>query len=180
MLALASSPCRVRRHKRLCLAEAAYPESAPYPNEARYSGAKYEAAYDAWSADRRARNTAASSVEGALDDYIRAALPALLSGADGKNAVCSPVNVYGALNARGGHGRGHPRADPPLLGADSMESLRKTPGNVWAANYQNDGAVTSILADSLWLSDSMDYNSNTLARLTDSYYASAYRGEMGS
>lgn len=61
-----------------------------------------------------------------------------------------------------------------------MESLRKTAGNVWAANYQNDGAVTSILADSLWLSDSMDYNSNTLARLTDSYYASAYRGEMGS
>lgn len=61
-----------------------------------------------------------------------------------------------------------------------MESLRKTAGNVWAANYQNDGAVTSILADSLWLSDSMDYNSNTLARLADSYYASAYRGEMGS
>ena len=67
-----------------------------------------------------------------------------------------------------------------LLGADSIESLRKTAGNVWAANYQNDGAVTSILADSLWLSDSMDYNSNTLARLADSYYASAYRGEMGS
>lgn len=40
--------------------------------------------------------------------------------------------------------------------------------------------MTSILADSLWLSDSMDYNSNTLARLADSYYASAYRGEMGS
>lgn len=80
------------------LAEAAYPESAPYPNEAKYSGAKYEAAYDAWSADRRARNTAASSVDGALDDYIRAALPALLSGADGKNAVCSPVSVYMALS----------------------------------------------------------------------------------
>ena len=29
------------------LAEATYPESAPYPNEAKYSGAKYEAAYDA-------------------------------------------------------------------------------------------------------------------------------------
>lgn len=80
------------------LAEATYPESAPYPNEAKYSGAKYEAAYDAWSADRRARNTAASSVDGALDDYVRAALPALLSGADGKNAVCSPVNVYMALS----------------------------------------------------------------------------------
>ena len=163
------------------LAEATYPESAPYPNEAKYSGAKYEAAYDAWSADRRARNTAASSVDGALDDYIRAALPALLSGVDGKNAVCSPVSVYMALSMLAEVTDGDTRAQIlSLLGADSMESLRKTAGNVWAANYQNDGAVTSILADSLWLSDSMDYNSNTLARLADSYYASAYRGEMGS
>ena len=163
------------------LAEATYPESAPYPDEAKYSGAKHEAAYDAWSADRRARNAAASSVEGALDDYVRAALPALLSGADGKNAVCSPVNVYMALSMLAEVTDGDTRAQIlSLLGADSMESLRKTAGNVWAANYQNDGAVTSILADSLWLSDSMDYNSNTLARLADSYYASAYRGEMGS
>ena len=163
------------------LAEATYPESAPYPDEAKYSGAKHEAAYDAWSADRRARNAAASSVEGALDDYIRAALPALLSGADGKNAVCSPVSVYMALSMLAEVTDGESRAQLlALLGADSIESLRKTAGNVWAANYQNDGAVTSILADSLWLSDSMDYNANTLARLADSYYASAYRGEMGS
>ena len=163
------------------LAEATYPECAPYPNEAKYSGAKYEAAYDAWSANRRARNAAAASVDGALDDYVRAALPALLSGADGKNAVCSPVNVYMALSMLAEVTDGDTRAQIlSLLGADSIKSLRKTAGNVWAANYQNDGAVTSILADSLWLSDSMDYNSNTLARLADSYHASAYRGEMGS
>ena len=116
-----------------------------------------------------------------LPDNVRAALPALLSGADGKNAVCSPVNVYMALSMLAEVTDGDTRAQIlSLLGADSIESLRKTAGNVWAANYQNDGAVTSILADSLWLSDSMDYNSNTLARLADSYYASAYRGEMGS
>lgn len=163
------------------LAEARYPESAPYPDETKYSGAKYETVYDAWSADRRARNAAASSVEGALDDYVRAALPAMLSGADGKNAVCSPVNVYMALSMLAEVTDGDTRAQIlALLGADSIETLRETAGNVWAANYQNDGAVTSILADSLWLSDSMDYNANTLARLADSYYASAYRGEMGS
>ena len=88
------------------LAEATYPECAPYPNEAKYSGAKYEAAYDAWSANRRARNAAAASVDGALDDYVRAALPALLSGADGKKRrVLAGERVYGALDARGGHGR---------------------------------------------------------------------------
>lgn len=163
------------------LAEARYPESAPYPDETKYSGAKFDAVYDAWSAERRARNAAATSASGAMDEYLRAALPALLTTGDGKNAVCSPVNVYMALSMLAEITDGESRAQLlSLLGAESIDALRKTAGQVWAANYQNDGAVTSILADSLWLSDSMDYNSDTLARLADSYYASAFRGEMGS
>lgn len=163
------------------LAEARYPESAPYPDETKYSGAKFDTVYDAWSAERRARNAAATSASGAMDEYLRAALPALLTTGDGKNAVFSPVSVYMALSMLAEVTDGESRAQLlALLGAESIDALRKTAGQVWAANYQNDGAVTSILADSLWLSDSMDYNANTLARLADSYYASAYRGEMGS
>lgn len=163
------------------LAEARYPESAPYPDETKYSGAKFDTVYDAWSAERRARNAAATSASGAMDEYLRAALPALLTTGDGKNAVCSPVNVYMALSMLAEVTDGESRAQLlSLLGAESIDALRKTAGQVWAANYQNDGAVTSVLADSLWLSDSMDYHSDTLARLADSYYASAYRGEMGS
>lgn len=163
------------------LAEASYPESAPYPDETKYSGAKFDTVYDAWSAERRTRNAAATSASGALDEYLRAALPALLTAADGKNAVCSPVSVYMALSMLAEITDGDTRAQLlSVLGAESIDALRDTAGKVWAANYQNDGAVTSILADSLWLSDSMDYNSSTLARLADSYYASAYRGEMGS
>lgn len=163
------------------LAEARYPESAPYPDETKYSGAKFDTVYDAWSAERRARNAAATSASGAMDEYLRAALPALLTTGDGKNAVCSPVSVYMALSMLAEITDGESRAQLlSLLGAESIDALRKTAGQVWAANYQNDGAVTSILADSLWLSDSMDYHSGTLARLADSYYASAFRGEMGS
>lgn len=163
------------------IAEASYPKSAPYPDETKYSGAKFDTVYDAWSAERRARNAAATSASGAMDEYLRAALPALLAAGDGENAVCSPVSVYMALSMLAEITDGESRAQLlSLLGADSINTLRKTAGEVWAANYQNDGAVTSILADSLWLSDRMDYHSGTLARLADSYYASAYRGEMGS
>ena len=169
------------RTSAFALAEARYPESAPYPDESKYSGAKYDSVYDAWAADRRARNAAATSADGATDEYLRTALPALLSGSNGENAVCSPVSVYMALSMLAEVTDGESRAQLlSLLGTDSIEALRRAAGNVWAANYQNDGAVTSILADSLWLSDSMDYNANTLTRLADSYYASAYRGEMGS
>lgn len=163
------------------IAEASYPKSAPYPDETKYSGAKFDTVYDAWSAERRARNAAATSASGAMDEYLRAALPALLAAGNGENAVCSPVSVYMALSMLAEITDGESRAQLlSLLGADSINTLRKTAGEVWAANYQNDGAVTSILADSLWLSDRMDYHSGTLARLADSYYASAYRGEMGS
>lgn len=163
------------------LAEARYLESAPYPDETKYSGAKFDTVYDAWSAERRARNSAATSASGATDDYLRAVLPALLTAGEGENAVCSPVSVYMALSMLAEITDGDTRAQIlSLLGAESIEALRETAEKVWAANYQNDGAVTSVLADSLWLSDSLDYNSNTLARLADTYYASAYRGEMGS
>ena len=163
------------------IAEASYPESAPYPDETKYFGAKFDTVYDAWSAERRARNAAATSASGAMDEYLRAALPALLAAGNGENAVCSPVSVYMALSMLAEITDGESRAQLlSLLGADSINTLRKTAGEVWAANYQNDGAVTSILADSLWLSDGLDYHSGTLARLADSYYASAYRGEMGS
>lgn len=178
---LSLAACGAASTNTFALAEASYPESAPYPDETKYSGAKYDTVYDAWSAERRARNSAASSVSGATDDYLRAVLPALLTAGEGENAVCSPVSVYMALSMLAEITDGDTRAQIlSLLGADSIESLRETAGQVWAANYQNDGAVTSILADSLWLSDSLDYNSGTLARLADSYYASAYRGEMGS
>ena len=178
---LSLAACGAASTNTFALAEASYPESAPYPDETKYFGAKFDTVYDAWSAARRARNAAATSASGAMDEYLRAALPALLTTGDGKNAVCSPVSVYMALSMLAEITDGESRAQIlSLLGAESIEALRETAEKVWAANYQNDGAVTSVLADSLWLSDSLDYNSNTLARLADSYYASAFRGEMGS
>ena len=178
---LSLAACGAASTNTFALAEASYPESAPYPDETKYSGAKFDTVYDAWSAERRARNSAASSVSGATDDYLRAVLPALLTAGEGENAVCSPVSVYMALSMLAEITDGDTRAQIlSLLGAESIEALRETAEKVWAANYPNDGAVTSVLADSLWLSDSMDYHSDTLARLADSYYASAFRGEMGS
>ena len=178
---LSLAACGAASTNTFALAEARYPESAPYPDETKYFGAKFDTVYDAWSAERRARNSAATSASGATDDYLRAVLPALLTAGEGENAVCSPVSVYMALSMLAEITDGESRAQIlSLLGAESIDALRKTAGQVWAANYQNDGAVTSVLADSLWLSDSLDYNSGTLARLADSYYASAYRGEMGS
>lgn len=49
-----------------------------------------------------------------------------------------------------------------------------------AAQYQNDGATTTILASSVWLDEDISYNQETMQTLAESYYASSYQGQMGS
>lgn len=67
-----------------------------------------------------------------------------------------------------------------LLGSDSLEALRQQAQAVWRAQYQNDGATTTILASSVWLDEDISYNQETMQTLAESYYASSYQGQMGS
>lgn len=104
-----------------------------------------------------------------------------LSDAGSENRLYSPLNVYMALAMTAEISNGDTRQQIlDLIGADSMESLRKQANFVWNANYSNDGAVTSILASSLWLSDSVSFNKKVIDTLGTNYYASSYQGTMGS
>ena len=66
------------------------------------------------------------------------------------------------------------------MNAPDIETLRTQAGQVWNANYCDDGAIKSVLANSVWLSDDLETNSGTLGTLAKSYYASAHSGEFGS
>ncbi|MBR2953227.1 MAG: hypothetical protein IKC45_02450 [Clostridia bacterium] len=106
---------------------------------------------------------------------------AFLSGAGSENRLYSPLNVYMALAMTAEISDGETRQQIlDLIGADSMESLRKQANSVWNANYSNDGAVTSILASSLWLNDNISFNKKIIDTLGTNYYASSYQGTMGS
>ena len=67
-----------------------------------------------------------------------------------------------------------------LMNAPDIETLRTQAGQVWNANYCDDGAIKSVLANSVWLSDSLETNSGTIGTLAKSYYASVHSGEFGS
>ena len=67
-----------------------------------------------------------------------------------------------------------------LLGSGDVNALRAEAAAVWNANYCDDGAVTSILANSLWLNDKISFKQETMDALARYYYASSFRGEMGS
>ena len=159
-----------------------YPQMAQYPNEELLFGDNNEAMQDAWNAwyeQRQAKLDAANRYSGKLDHYLQTALPVLMKAENGGNAVCSPLNIWMALAMTAESAGGETRSQLlDLLGAGSIEELRTTAKDLWIANYNDDGASTTRLGASLWLSDAFDCKQDTLKTLADQYYAAAFRGQM--
>lgn len=179
---------QIRPEAKYQLAAAQYPEMARYPDERSYTKASgefdsdgFEQAYNAWRADRRKQLEQPEGYTDALDGYLRAAIPQLLSGGGTENRVCSPLNVYMALamlaEVTEGESRGQVLA---ALGSGDLEALRAETSAVWNANYCDDGAVTSVLAGSLWLNEQVNFRQEPVDALARYCYASSFRGEMGS
>lgn len=157
--------------------KANYPEQAKYPGSEILPG--FEGRYKEWNEGRRAQRENFGAGE-TLDGFFKETVSEFLSGNE-DNTVYSPLNVYMALAMLAETAGGESREQIlSLLGAGDIEELRDQAKKVWLANYSDDGAVTSILGSSLWLSEHMDYNAKTLDTLANNYFASAYSGKMGS
>lgn len=169
------------------IAEAEYPEMAPYPdwqdyllnNKNDHEG--YEKAYSAWHEDFTAqRNLPAGFADGA-ESYFARSIPQLLSGTAGENRTCSPLNIYMALGMLAEITDGNSQKQIlGLLGTDNIEALRKQASAIWNSAYMEDGRYSSLLASSVWLRDDMSYKKDPLNQLAKTYYASSYKGKMGS
>lgn len=170
------------------LAAAQYPQMAQYPDESKFiklngdfDSEGFSEVFDAWQTDRRKQLDQSEGYTDALDGYLRTVIPQLLSDETGENKACSPINIYMALAMLAEITDGESRAQLlALLGSSDLDALRAEASAVWNANYCDDGAVTSILASSLWLNDKINFKQETLDALAQYYYASSFRGEMGS
>ena len=153
-------------------AEAVYPKMAQYPGE--------NGDYEAWNASRRKQLAAPEGYADGLWDFYADSTRTYLSGKK-ENCAYSPLNLYMALSMLAECCGGESRAQIlELMNAPDIESLRTQAGQVWNANYCDDGALTSILADSVWLDDSVSFEKNVVDTLAKSYYASTYTGKFGS
>ena len=163
-------------------------QMAQYPDESKFTKLNgdfdsdgFSQVYDAWWADRRKQMDQPEGYTDVLDSYLRTVIPQLLTGGAGENKACSPINIYMALAMLAEVTDGESRAQLlALLGSSDLDALRAEASAVWNANYCDDGAVTSILASSLWLNDQISFKQETMDALAQYYYASSYRGEMGS
>lgn len=170
------------------IAQAEYPEMAPYPDETKYyritgefDGKGFSKVYDAWREDRKKQRQQEDGYQEGLEAFSRESSRLFLSDSDGENRLYSPLNVYMALGMLAeltDHNSRQQILD--AIGAADMESLRKQAAAVWNANYCDDGAVSCLLAGSVWLADDVSYRRDTMELLTENYYASSFQGEMGS
>ncbi len=167
-----------------------YPEMAGYPDERSYISDDgewdedgFDAAYTAWRTDRSVQRDKGNSVDysGKLDSFFRKTAPDMLKSEQNENRLFAPANVYMALGMLSEITNGESRNQIlSLLGTSDVTAQRDISNALWNANYCSDGAVTSTIANSLWLRDDFDYKSDTLKDLADNYYAYSFSGQMGS
>ncbi len=119
-------------------------------------------------------------ISGEMNGYYSSLMKKLLVS-DDENTVCSPLNTYVAFSMLAEVTEGNTRKQIlDMLGVSDIDALRKNVKALWESNYVDTPIMKSLLANSLWLSKSFDFNSETLNRLASDYYASSFSGEPGS
>ncbi len=159
------------------LAEAVYPDSMPFPDESKYDwkDGEWDRVSEAWNEEWQVRRDQAK-IAGNIEDFTAVTMREFLKS-DGTNAVYSPLNIYFALAMLAETTEGNSRAQiMTLLGEDNIDDLRSKVKGLWESNYRNDGAVTTILGNSIWLNDGVSYNQETVKTLATQHYASSYAG----
>lgn len=112
--------------------------------------------------------------------FFRESMAVLLGRGEG-NMVCSPLNIYMALAMLAETTGGDTQTELlTLLDADNIDALRTQSSLIWNAHYRDDDTAVTTLANSLWLDSEFDFDRNTVDTLAESYYASVYRGDLGT
>jgi len=167
------------------IARAEYPQMMHYPNGLEYENDwdAYTEALDAWYEDKANYQESIETPENEnyFDAFYRKSAEEFLTNSQDENVVYSPSNVYMALAMLAELTDGQSRQQIlELLGAEDIEVLRTDAKHLWKTNYCDNGQLTTVMANSLWLSDGLSYNQSTMDRIAEEYYASSYSGVMGS
>ena len=157
-----------------------YPKDTDFVKDGKVDYSGYDKACGDWQAARQEKlQTIVDPAD--VAHWFTSSIPVLLQGAGDENRVCSPLNVYMALAMLAAVTDGQTQGQIlDALGADSLDELQTRAALLWQENSWDDGVVTSALANSIWLRDEYSYNEETLQKLGEEFYASAFSGEMGT
>lgn len=152
---------------------AVYPKKVGYPSNPEDSDA-----YDKWFDARREMRELTETHRTDGVEFFKKTVSEFLKS-DSENAIYSPLNVYIALCVLAETSDGESRQQIlDLLGAKSVEEIRASANALWQIEYKDDSTGKCLLANSLWLNDSVQFNKSTLQTVADNYYASSFKGDM--
>ena len=115
-----------------------------------------------------------------LAGYYSTMMEKLLASED-ENTVCSPLNTYLAFAMLAETADGNTRQQLlDMLQVPDIETLRKNVSALMASNQLDTPILKSLLANSLWLNNAMNYEEDTLKLLAEQYCTSSFRGTPGS
>lgn len=151
-----------------------------YPQRAQYATTEeFQAALAAYRADQAVNSDRIANAKSALSDFFTQGSAQFVSGEE--NAIWSPVNAFIGLSMAAELTQGESRRQIlDLFGAKDMEALRGYASAIWETAYKDDGNEICTLANSLWLRDNLSYEQAAMDNLAYHYYASIYKGKMGS
>lgn len=134
---------------------------------------------DEWLDYRNRQIATVDTVQAQLQHFFADTTSIYLSESD-SNQLYSPVNLYMGLamvaELAGGQSR---QQILDLLGTADIETLRTQASAVWESAYV-DGNDKCILANSLWLDDTLTYKQSVMDDIAYHYYASVYRTNFGT
>lgn len=162
------------------LAAPQYPEMTECPRWEDYPDYKeYNARHEQWQKSQAAQYNQPRGYADSLTDFFLESTRQFLNAEE--NSAYSPLNVYMALAMLAETTAGNSRQQVlDALGVDSIEKLREQVGHVWNAHYSNDSVTTLLLGSSLWLDEAFSFHQDTVDRLASHYYASSFRGDLGT
>ena len=170
------------------LASLIIPEAVPYPDENEYfknglfDSEAYEKACAEWRSMTEEKQKLADSYNEKLYKYLSLS-GEYLKGRDGKNVVCSPINIYFALAILAECSAGNTQAEIlNVLGAKDVADLRSTAKALWEQAFYDSKIYKTDLAASIWLNKEIDgtklqFDNDTVGALAQYYYATAFSGE---
>lgn len=133
--------------------------------------------FDIWYNEEQLRSETVNGAVAAIADFAREGSAQFLTGDDDR--LWSPINAYIALGMTAELTGGDTRQSIlEVLGVSDTQQLRTNISAVWEDIYEDDGKEISVLANSLWLDDEVDFNQDTMDALSYHYYASVYQRDL--
>ncbi|MGN1409115.1 MAG: serpin family protein [Eubacteriales bacterium] len=174
--------CTENSIEKFAVSTAVYPEMSPYPkNYVLLSDDARRDALDKYYEDRRKQINQPDLDDFDFSPFTETSMN-ILQSCDVDNSVISPSALYLTLASIAETAAGERREEiVSFLSPDgTAETMRKISKAMWNSTYSSSGVPDCAISTSLWLSDKLHYNRETLDFLAENYYISSFYGNMSS